>query len=157
MKRGYQVLVGRGETGPVRRTDGGNVAVEFAMLLPVLVLMLMGVLDFGLGAYQAMAVQSAARVGGQYALVHPGNAAGIEAAVRNATYIDGVDMTVGSSEYCQCPGSSAVSCDTGVCASNVAYQRFAQVTVSKPYVLMFPFPGFPDSLTLSGAVTLRTQ
>jgi Flp pilus assembly protein TadG len=43
--------------------EDGNAAVEFALLLPVLVLILLGTIDFGRFAYAAISITNAAQAG----------------------------------------------------------------------------------------------
>lgn len=61
------------------------------MLLPVLLLILMGVLDFGRYFYTGLAVRHAAREGARYGAVHPGDDAGIRSRVEAAA--TGLDVS----------------------------------------------------------------
>jgi Flp pilus assembly protein TadG len=46
-----------------RRCEGGQTAVEFALILPILILILMGVFDFGRAFYAYSVVANSAREG----------------------------------------------------------------------------------------------
>ena len=61
----------------------GQSLVEFALILPILVLLLVGIFDLGRVVYYYSALQNAAREGARYGIVHPNDSAGVEAAVRN--------------------------------------------------------------------------
>ena len=68
----------------------GQTLVEFALLLPALLLLTVVTLDLGRGVYYYSVIYNAAREGARYAIVHqqqyntiPVDVAGIEAAVRN--------------------------------------------------------------------------
>lgn len=51
-----------------RRTDRGAAAVEFALLLPVLLLILAGIVDFGRAMFTQISVTNAAREGARAAI-----------------------------------------------------------------------------------------
>jgi hypothetical protein len=58
------------------RKERGGVAVEFAILLPVFMLLLFGVIDFGHAFYLQQVVTSASREGARYATKYHTDAAG---------------------------------------------------------------------------------
>ncbi|MHB1295731.1 MAG: TadE/TadG family type IV pilus assembly protein [Anaerolineae bacterium] len=64
------------------RDEAGANLVEFALVLPVLLFLLIGVVDFGRGYYTYIAVTNAAREGARRAVVYPRVAA--EAYVKQA-------------------------------------------------------------------------
>lgn len=53
-----------------RRSERGAVAVEFALLLPLLVVILFGIIAFGIALFRVVNYVSAAREGARYAAVH---------------------------------------------------------------------------------------
>lgn len=55
---------------PVAR-QVGQALVEIALILPVLVLILMGVFDFGRAFYAYNAISNGAREGARYGIIHP--------------------------------------------------------------------------------------
>ena len=73
------------------RGESGQGLAEFAMILPVLVLILMTVFDFGCAVYAYSVVNSAAREGARYALAHPSNSSAIITWVEDSTA--GLDPT----------------------------------------------------------------
>ena len=52
------------------RNEGGAVAVEFALLAPVLVVILFAIIAFGIALTRTVAYVSAAREGARYAAIH---------------------------------------------------------------------------------------
>ncbi len=66
-----------------RSGENGQAMVELALVLPLLVLVLMGVLDLGRGIYVYNVVSSAAREGARYGIIHPTNSDGIKNAAIN--------------------------------------------------------------------------
>jgi Flp pilus assembly protein TadG len=63
-----------------RRDDRGAAAVEFALVLPILVVLVFGVVDFGRALFAYNYLTSAVREGGRFAAVQ--NSASAQAAVR---------------------------------------------------------------------------
>ena len=71
----------------------GTALIEFTLFAPLLVVMSIYTMDFGLFFYRQMQVQNAAQAGVDWAIAnHVFNAAGITAAVTNATNY--ADITV---------------------------------------------------------------
>lgn len=66
------------------RRQAGQALVEFALVLPVLLLILMAIFDFGRLFYSALAVRHAAREGARYGIVHASDDEGIRQRVREA-------------------------------------------------------------------------
>jgi Flp pilus assembly protein TadG len=64
------------------RGDVGQDLLEAAMILPVLLLILLGIMEFAIIIFSYDSVANAAREGARFGIVHPNDAAGIEAAAR---------------------------------------------------------------------------
>jgi len=59
--------------------------VEFAVFLPILFLLFVGIVDFGMGFWNQLQVNAAAQDGAAYAVVNGFNAANITSAVTRGT------------------------------------------------------------------------
>jgi len=68
----------------VSAISGGAIAVEFAIIVPVLILLVLGIIEFGFGYHAWDATQNAAREGARLGAVSP-DVAEIEARVRETT------------------------------------------------------------------------
>ena len=81
-----------------RRTgERGTALLEFALILPVLVLMVFGTIDFGQAIYVQNTLANAARDGARFASVDPSNTACIQTvAARNSSLanLSNADITV---------------------------------------------------------------
>ena len=64
---------------------GGLGAIEFAFIAPVLLMMLLGVLDFGMAFWQKMEIANAADAGAQWGMANPYNVESIRNVVTSAT------------------------------------------------------------------------
>jgi Flp pilus assembly protein TadG len=74
------------------RRERGQEALEFALIFPILFLILVGIFDLGRATYFASMVHNIAREGARYGTVFPDDTAGIQAAVENLAI--GVDPAV---------------------------------------------------------------
>jgi Flp pilus assembly protein TadG len=78
-----------------RSGERGQDALEFALIIPVLFLILMGIFDMGRATFSYSALQNAAREGARFGVIHPTDSAGIEAKVRSmAVGLDPGALTV---------------------------------------------------------------
>ena len=68
-----------------RRSERGQSLLEFALVLPVLLIVLAGVLDLGRLYFAYVAVTDAAGEGAAYAAIHPDDTAEIIARAQEAT------------------------------------------------------------------------
>src|SRR5215211_1632735 len=96
------------------RGDGirGVAAIEFAAVGSVLVVMIIGTADFGMGFYRKMQVQNAAQAGAQYAMLHGFNdssAAKIENAVKSATSFSGIALSASLVPLPRCVSSTGLT------------------------------------------------
>ncbi len=69
--------------------------VEYALALPIMLLILMSILDLGRVVYVYSSLHNSVRDGARYGNINPTDAAGIEALVRTkAVGLDPIDLTV---------------------------------------------------------------
>lgn len=78
-----------------RKLEKGQELVEYALILPIMLLILMSILDMGRAVYYYSAIHNSAREGVRYGIINPDDPAGIEAVVRNkAVALQPTDLTV---------------------------------------------------------------
>jgi len=137
----------------------GTAAIEFALAMPFLLALTVGMTEVGTAAYQAMAVKNAAEAGAVYASQHPADLAGIQNAVTNATGTAGLTATPAPTSFCGCPGAAGVTAGDCVtlCASGSAQGHYVRVNASLTHTKILAFPGFPDPLVLTGHSIVRVQ
>lgn len=75
-----------------RGEKGGNL-IEAALVLPLLLSLLVGVVDFGRAYYTYIAMINAAREGARYAVGMPNDVSGIEAIVRQEAQENNIDLS----------------------------------------------------------------
>ena len=137
------------------REQLGSSLIETTVLLPVLLLLLVGAVDYGRGFFAAMEVSSAAESGAMYGTTNPTDGAGIiSMAQMDAKDVSG--LNVSSSYGCECAdGTGAVlNCATTlICTNNVI--RYVDVSTSANYSPILPYPLIPSSFPLTGHSRMR--
>jgi Flp pilus assembly protein TadG len=144
---------------PPRASGRGGVAVEFALIAPLLMLMFAGIVDLGFAAYESMQVHAAAAAGAQYAVKYGWDTAAIEAAVMSGTGAEGIAASPAPSRFCACPdagGLAEIDCgDT--CPGGVTPGQYGRVNAELEHSTVLSYPGLPDPLTLTGQAIVRLQ
>ena len=138
---GRAVTHDRGITHRLRerlRRDDGAAAVEFALVAPLLFLLVFGIIDFGFGFHAWDASHNAAREGARTGAVNPDPAV-IEARVRGAS--DFLDQTV-LDVTIECALEGSVSFGTCGAGDTWAEGDVVRVTVVYDYSYMTPLPNF---------------
>ena len=78
----------------MRPTSRGQGLVEFALILPVLILIFMGIVDFGRAIYAYNSVSNAAREGARVGIVDQGQTGGVyDAAIEAANQATALGLT----------------------------------------------------------------
>lgn len=133
----------------------GQSLVEFAVVLPIFLLILAGILDFGLGLYSQMTIINAAREGariGSVTIVGVDPTTTVDDRVRSmAAGLDQSKLDV--IVTCQRPsGSTFVACASPAWQSGDA----VKVQVDYAYKMLWPL-ALGNSLDLSSTVQMRIE
>jgi Flp pilus assembly pilin Flp len=140
------------------RCREGASAVELALLTPLLLLLLVGVFDFGTAIRQKMQLNNAATAGAQYAVLDDRNAAGLQQAIANATALSGGDFTVATSRVCECLDGRSVTCSNAdACGVGARRRFFLEISVSRPHETMFDYPGMSNPFPLTGRSRMQVE
>ena len=137
------------------RHEQGSSLIELALVLPVLLLMLVGSIDFGRAFYAAIEVSSAAHAGACYGLQQPSDTSGMQA----AAVLDAPDVTnlkASAISGCECSDGTSASTNcatTPSCSVNIV--SFVQVTTTATYTPILNYPGLPTTINLQGITRLR--
>ena len=137
----------------------GAVAVEFGFIIPVLALMVVSVIDIGLGVYRKMQVEDAAQAGVQYAIMHGFDANAISNAVTGATGSSAVTASPSPVTFCGCAtgsGISTVSCGT-TCLGGALAGTYTTVSAQATYSTILNYQVVPYTYTYTTQSTARLQ
>lgn len=150
-----------GLAGRLRRAAGGNVAVEFGFLVPILIMLALGTFDFGRLGLAKITVSSAARAGSQFGaqdFVTAGNAAGMEQAARNdaGDTTDSLIFDPPPRDYCVCTADGEVLC-TQPCSDGGFPMMYVEVTVRDDVQLLFDYPGLNQTQAIVSTSRMRVR
>src|SRR5690349_3566186 len=111
----------------------GQAIIEMAIVLPLVLFLLVGGIDFGRIYFTTMTVAHAARARAQYGAQRNGTSGDIagmkQAALDAAGDVPGV--TADARQYCQCASGTSVDClDSTTCVEG-APQVYVEVTADK--------------------------
>ena len=136
----------------------GQSAVELAIVIPVLTVLLLAAADMGRAFYFGVAVNSAARAGAQYgsqSVITAADSAGMKAAAQtDAANVSGLSVTA---SQCTCASSSTVNaCPSSYC-TNSPSATYVEVDTHAPFHTVVTYPGIPSSITLNGKAIMQVQ
>jgi len=142
-----------------RRWRGGQSAVELAIAVPVLALMLLAAADFGRVFFFGIAVNNAARAGAQYGsqtVITAADVTGMQAAA--TTDGNNIPSLTATASLCTCqsPRGSVAACADSYCDPN-SNATFVEVDTSAPFTTIVNYPGIPHSMTLTGKAVMQVQ
>lgn len=141
--------------------EAGSIAVEFAAISPVLLIMLLGVIEVSSAINQNLSVHAAARAGTDFGLTKPpvsGNVQPIIDAAKSsmpaAWSSDGSNPDVKASLVCECEITGAIACG-GQCAAGERMQTYLKVDVTKTYTPVVNFRFISSSMKFSNTSQIR--
>ena len=123
-----------------RRRQSGQALVEIALVLPILLMVLMGIIDFGRVFHGYLAVTNAARAAVRQAAVGASDALVIQTAMDSSSTLDisQVTVTVSPSLFQRYPGGS------------ITVQVQYNLAILTPIVRSF----MPNPLTINGKAVM---
>jgi Flp pilus assembly protein TadG len=140
--------------------ERGTAAIEFGVIGAFLGLLLLGLVDFGMGYWQQMQVGNAARAGAEYAILKGWDQSGITTAVTAATGLGSITATPAPTKTCGCPnvstGITAATCNSS-CAGGGTAGTYVNINARASYSTVFTYPGVANPLILTASTTVRIQ
>lgn len=130
-----------------RRGERGTAAVEFALVIPVLLILVMGIIEFGRAYYVQTVLSGAAREGVR-AMALQNNATAARTATKNAGYgLTLTDAQIAVSTYpYNTPGTATATPTCTVTGTTPASTASVAITYPMTYITKF----FGTSITLTG-------
>ncbi len=143
----------------IRDEISGAGAVEFALVSPFLVIIVVGTLDLGFGFFRKMQVENAAQAGAQYAAIKGFDETQIKTIITGATRYSAITMPEPPKSVCGCAtntGVNIVEC-LSTCADGVLPGMYAQISARGTYKTILPYPMIPDQFTFTAQTIVRIQ
>jgi Flp pilus assembly protein TadG len=148
-----------------RRSKTGVMAVEIALTMPILMLMIVAVVDVGMAIQRKMTMEQAAKVGTQYAMLRKpvqGDVTNIRTATKNALPASWFEAgtsqptTVTPALSCECPSLGVVTCST-TCPAGEQRTTLLTISVTKVHKPLFNYPLMADTMNLLATASVRLQ
>jgi Flp pilus assembly protein TadG len=147
-----------------RRGERGAALVELALASPILVVLIVGIVDFARIFYLGLQVTDAARAGAQYGSTPNKKfvAADVQGKAQTASPQSAPTIST-PTETCACvnqntaPTTLTTAACTAACVDPNHRTVFVTVTASKAFSPVMRFPGVPSTITISRTVTLRKE
>ena len=127
------------------RGDRAQSLVEFALVAPFLIILMLGVIDYGRVYFAYVSVTNGARTGADFASSGESAAEDIDG-IRSAALAETLELLNTS------PENPQVSVETGTDSQGRAY---ADVTMQYTFTTIFPWPGLPSSMDVVRTVRAR--
>ena len=137
------------------KNNAGNIAVEMALLAPLLIILLTGMFDFGTAINERMKLTSAVRAGIQYAMHHSADPEIVKQTVLGALGAESTGTTVTVSQSAECADGSEVDID-GSCGAALK-RTFVNISAQRAHETIFNYPAVPAPVSLSATASVRVE
>ncbi|HEY1655654.1 MAG TPA: TadE/TadG family type IV pilus assembly protein [Candidatus Tumulicola sp.] len=131
--------------------------MEFAIMAPVFLLLLVGLIEVSRYAYYALLAANGVRAGAAYGSQNTISADDVlgmrTAAVADAQGFPGGIASFSATHLCYLSGTTTACPANGTPQSNWVY--FVVVTASGTVNSLFRYPGIPQSIPISASATMR--
>ncbi len=152
-----QLGAGRRLLAQALANRSGTAALEFAIILPVIVTLLIGMFDYGALAYQTMEVSTAAHAGAEYALKNGFTASAVQTAVTSATTLTVTASPAPTLEKA-CVTSGAIVVTAGSsCSSGGAPGSYVLVYAQAPFSPIISWASFIMPSRVAAQAMVRIQ
>ncbi|MFN4177976.1 TadE/TadG family type IV pilus assembly protein [Phenylobacterium sp.] len=141
----------------ILRDRRGTAAIEFAIIAPVLILLVVAAIEFGFAIRAQLQAQEAASAGALYAMQNGWNSAQISAAVTGATGETGLAATPAPRRFYGCPTASGITetASGASCGDGTTARTYVEVSATLPRKSILPNDfGLPDDLTAHSTARL---
>ena len=140
-----------------RRSESGSAFIELGLMFPMLLLILVGAIDFARVFFADIALTNAAEVGAMYGARSVTGSSNLTS-MQNAAVADAADLTgvtATATQYCTCGSGASHTCPVS-CSGTTAH-TFVSVSASYTFVPAIPFPGIPSSIPMTRTAVMRVQ
>ncbi len=137
----------------------GTAAIDLAIMLPVLIAMTFGLVDYSSALLQQTQVENAAQRGLQYALARGFDSSAMSNVITRSTGSAVISATPAPSKFCGCPGGQgivSVAC-SDVCSDGLRAGTYVSASAAATYVPYVALPFIPASFALQSTSTARLQ
>jgi Flp pilus assembly protein TadG len=148
-------------------SEGGQSLVEFALMLPFMALLLIGIVEIGRAAFISMLVSHGASSGVEYGSQNTTTASDFTGMMNAATQDSNFAvMTATAINGCACDSGNGASCSNPLpqggcvdfsCPVGEQVVECVQVTTQANFSPLFHYPGLPRSFQANGNAIMRVR
>ncbi len=128
--------------------EHGQSVVEFALVLPFLLLIFMGAIDLSRAFQTIVVVTNASRVGARYGATHPTDTAGIQTRAINEASVSGVTITQFDLACFRYESGSSVSCGSASNGDELKVSLTARFEFATLYLFRLESISIPNDATM---------
>jgi hypothetical protein len=136
----------------------GSAAAEFALVAPLLILLVTAIVDFGLLANKSAGLAATVRIGAEYARNYADDTTGIQNAMQSSmNFTPPLVFPASFPRSCECADGNPIACSES-CATvgrPPPNRVFILITASQSFTPLLPWPSIPSLLTAT--VEMRLQ
>lgn len=144
-----------------RKSERGGALIELAVVLPVLILVAIGIMDYGRVFYTSIAVSNAARAGAEWGAQRLGVNSADFTGMQDFAKLEGAQaatINVTANRKCRCTATEVACPTTTDCGGGYGPPaEFIEVTASKTVSLFLKYPGLPTSIPIARTATFRSK
>lgn len=139
----------------------GVALAEFALILPILVLLVVAIIDFGRAVNQSLILESAARAGAEYAALFPEMTTAIEAVIAQTAGSAAQPQVIEVKFYCLLAGAVTrenepnAGFDFELC--NEFEETWVRVYLQRSFLPSFAYPVPLDAFNMRGEAEFRLR
>jgi len=114
-----------------RKNEDGVVAIEFALIAPIIIFAIMAMADLGLASYDRMKLTSGVRNGAHYLMMIGDDPAVVQEIVIRSSGLGEKIVGVEVNQYCACSGSEGVPTECAVeCSDGNMTNVYTRITAA---------------------------
>lgn len=151
---------------PQHTYQQGIIAVEAVIILPIMVLIMLTILDFGRVMHASITTTNAARAAAGYGAQNT-NFAIDYTGMKSVALADAINLkidehntsavTVATERICRCVGTgSNISCGS-ISSCSSGSEVYVKSTATRDFHTLVPYPAIPSSVLLTRSATMRIQ
>src|SRR5688572_29502758 len=137
----------------VRRFRSGNAVLDMALIMPLLIMLTFGAVEYGFALYIKHSLQAAAREGARAAVVSGATATEVQAAVDSAMLAAGFQQA----KYTRPPTISPANWTSAAAGTTITVTVNTTWGTAGCKVLPNYLGGIPTTKVLAGATTMRKE
>ncbi|GAC1425360.1 MAG: hypothetical protein NVSMB5_19650 [Candidatus Velthaea sp.] len=140
------------------RFESGQALAEIALITPLLLLLLIGSIEYGRYMHFGIMIGNAARAGVQYGSQNAATAADV-AGMQTAALVDAENLsgvTATASSYCKCADGTTSTCAVTDCSASHRL-TYVQVLTAGTFTSILSYPGIAGSLAINAQATMQVS